>query len=165
MKQRQKGYNIRFACDADIPRIHHLLTQVNAVHAKGRPDLFKMGERKYTDDELKGIFRNTETPVIVCTDADDSVVGYAFCIFERHEDSHVLQPVTTLYIDDICVDETLRGQHIGKRIYEAVLAFAKEQHCYNVTLNVWTCNPTAMKFYESLGLVPQKVGMEHIIET
>ena len=41
--------------------------------------------------------------------------------------------------------------------------FAKENGCYNVTLNVWSCNESAMKFYEKCGLVPQKVGMEQIL--
>ena len=31
-----------------------------------------------------------------------------------------------MYIDDLCVDETLRGQHVGKQLYDYVLAFAKE---------------------------------------
>lgn len=42
--------------------------------------------------------------------------------------------IRTLYIDDLCVDETKRGTHIGKQLYEYVVAFAKEQGCYNLTL-------------------------------
>ena len=61
------------------------------------------------------------------------------------------------------MDEQLRGQHIGKALYEAVLAFARESGCYNVTLNVWSLNEPAMKFYEKCGLKPQKVGMETIL--
>ena len=61
------------------------------------------------------------------------------------------------------MDETIRGQHLGKKLYERVLEFAKEQGCYNVTLNVWSCNEAAMKFYEKCGLKPQKVGMEVIL--
>lgn len=34
---------------------------------------------------------------------------------------------------------------------------------YNVTLNVWSCNPGAIKFYEAMGLVPQKIGMELVL--
>ena len=71
--------------------------------------------------------------------------------------------IKTLYIDDLCVDEHLRGQHIGKQIYQAVIDFAKENGCYNVTLNVWSLNESAMKFYEACGLKPQKVGMETIL--
>lgn len=71
--------------------------------------------------------------------------------------------VRTLYIDDLCVDERVRGLHIGKRLYEYVLAFAKEQGFYNVTLNVWADNVKAVGFYEKLGLRVQKIGMEKIL--
>ena len=71
--------------------------------------------------------------------------------------------VKTLYIDDLCVDENCRGKHIGKALYEAAVNLAKEKECYNLTLNVWSCNSSAMEFYKSMGLVPQKVGMEKIL--
>ena len=61
------------------------------------------------------------------------------------------------------MDENLRGQHIGRTLYESVLDYARQQGCYNVTLNVWSCNEKAMRFYESCGLKPQKVGMEVIL--
>jgi hypothetical protein len=32
-----------------------------------------------------------------------------------------------------------------------------------VTLNVWSCNPAALRFYEARGLTPQKVGMEQVL--
>ena len=69
-----------------------------------------------------------------------------------------------LYIDDLCVDENSRGQHIGKQLYEYSKDFAQKSGCYNLTLNVWSCNASAMKFYESCGLKPQKVHMETIFD-
>ena len=76
---------------------------------------------------------------------------------------NVLTDIKTLYIDDLCVDEGLRGRHVGKSLYEAATQLAKELGCYNLTLNVWSCNPSAMRFYEAQGLVPQKVTMEVIL--
>ena len=99
----------------------------------------------------------------MAADETDQVLGYAFCIFQQHVDDNIMTDIRTLYIDDLCVDETLRGRHIGKTLYDAVLAFAREQGCYNVTLNVWSCNESAMGFYEACGLKPQKVGMEVIL--
>ena len=96
-------------------------------------------------------------------DDEDQVLGYAFCIFQQHLEDNVLTDIKTLYIDDLCVEESLRGQHIGKTLYEAVLSFAREQGCYNVTLNVWNCNEPAMRFYDACGLKPYKVGMEQIL--
>ncbi len=154
---------IRRAEMKDMPRIMDLLVQVDMVHHNGRPDLFKGPATKYTEDELAAIIRNESTPIFVSTDADDQVEGYAFCIFQQHVSDNILTDILTLYIDDLCVDEQLRGRHIGQQLYEHVLAFARESGCYNVTLNVWACNEAAMRFYEKCGLKPQKVGMETIL--
>ena len=43
---------IRRAVSADIPSLHRLLRQVLEVHHAGRPDLFRGGVTKYTDEEL-----------------------------------------------------------------------------------------------------------------
>lgn len=155
--------NIRRAREKDMPRINELLTQVNLVHHQGRPDLFRYGTRKYTDDQLRALLQDDGRPIFVAVDDDDRVLGYAFCIFQQHIGHNILTDIKTLYLDDLCVDETLRGRHIGSALYDAVLDFARQNGCYNVTLNVWSCNPAAMRFYESRGLKPQKVGMEVIL--
>lgn len=155
--------NIRRATKQDMDGINNLLMQVCLVHHKGRPDLFKYGAKKYTNDQLLAIIQDDSRPIFTAVDETGRVLGYAFCIFQQHLHDNILTDIKTLYIDDLCVDETLRGQHIGKRLYEAVLAFAKEQGCYNVTLNVWSLNEAAMKFYQACGLKPQKVGMETIL--
>ena len=153
---------VRRAGPRDIPDLLRLLDQVNRVHWEGRPDLFKRAT-KYTEDELRAIVADDTTPVFVGVDAGGAVLGHGFCVFQQHLNSQLLTDVKTLYIDDICVDETARGQHVGRAIYEHILDFARENGCYNITLNVWSCNPGAMKFYEKLGLVPYKVGMERIL--
>ena len=154
---------IRRAEEQDMEGINKLLFQVLMVHHNGRPDIFKPGCKKYTDEELKSIIHDDKTPIFVAVDEENQVAGYAFCIFQQHIGNNILTDIKTLYIDDLCVDETRRGQHIGRRLYEYVVAFAKEQECYNVTLNVWSLNESAMKFYEACGLVPQKIGMEKIL--
>ena len=139
-----------------------LLSQVCLVHHRGRPDIFNVG-RKYSDDELKELLKDENRPILVAVDENDNVMGYCFCIFQRHINNSVLTDIKTLYIDDLCVDESLRGRRIGKVLYEGALKLARESGCYNLTLNVWSCNTSALGFYESLGLIPQKIGMEKIL--
>ncbi len=153
---------IRKAQEKDMPRILDLLSQVNMVHHLGRPDIFKVG-RKYDEDDLRAILQDEDRPILVWTDENDVTQGYMFGIFQQHKESLLLTDIKTLYIDDLCVEETLRGRHIGRQLYDATVNFAKEQGCYNITLNVWSCNPSAMKFYESLGLTVQKIGMECVL--
>lgn len=154
---------VRRANKNDIPRILELLVQVDMVHHNGRPDIFKGPATKYNAAELEEIIADDETPVFVFADKNDKVLGHAFCIHKQELDNNVLTDIKTLYIDDICVDETARGKHVGKTLYESVIEYAKENGFYNVTLNVWSCNPGALKFYEAMGLKPQKIGMEKIL--
>ena len=56
-------YTVRFARETDIPAIMRLLLQVNMVHRRGRPDLFKGPTTKYSEEELKEILGNEKTPV------------------------------------------------------------------------------------------------------
>lgn len=156
--------NIRRAQAKDMEGINKLLFQVLAVHHNGRPDLFKSNAKKYTDEELLEIISDDNRPIFVGIDEKENILGYAFCVFQQHIKDNILTDVRTLYIDDLCVDKEIRGQHIGKQLYEYVLQFAKKSGCYNVTLNVWACNEEAKKFYEACGLVPQKIGMEYILD-
>lgn len=153
---------IRRAMEKDIPKMGDLLSQVDLVHHYGRPDIFNIG-RKYSDEELKVMLKDESRPILVSVDDNDEVMGYCFCIYQQHVNNSVLTDIKTLYIDDLCVDENLRGKHIGKELYEAAVKLAKENNCYNLTLNVWSCNSSALRFYESCGLVPQKIGMELIL--
>ena len=145
----------------DIEKIKDLLNQVLDVHHTGRPDIFKGNCRKYTDDELMDIIADDSRPIFVAD--DKGVKGYCFCIFQQHCDNNILTDIKTLYIDDLCVDKNVRGSGIGKALYEYAVEFAKENGCYNLTLNVWSCNESAMKFYEKCGLGVQKIGMEKIL--
>lgn len=154
---------IKRAIEKDMDGINKLLEQVLKVHHNGRPDLFKKEGKKYNYIELIKILKDDERPVFVAKDKDNKVMGYAFCVFQKQNDNNVLNNIKTLYIDDLCVDEDIRGRNIGKDLYDFVLNYAKEYDCYNLTLNVWSCNEGALRFYEKCGLKPQKVGMEIIL--
>lgn len=154
---------IRRAEEKDIPKIGELLLQVCRVHHNGRPDLFCDGARKYDDDQLREILQDEQRPVLVAVDEADAVLGYAFCVMERRGDGGAFHPHTTLYLDDLCVDENCRGQHVGTALYDAVTALARERGCYNVTLHVWNCNESAMRFYDRLGLKCRQMELETVL--
>ena len=153
---------IRRAKLTDIPQIDKLLFEVHKVHSDIRPDLFTVGEKKYTDEELERIIVDDQKPIFVA-EHGGKILGYAFCIFKQDLESKSVTDIKTLYIDDLCVDENTRGMHIGTKLYNYVIDFAKNSGCYNVTLNVWSGNDSAIKFYEHVGLKVQKIGMETIL--
>ena len=110
--------SIRPALEKDIPRLKDLLLQVLTVHHEIRPDLFKADCTKYNDRELAAMIGNELRPVFVYVDDDDVTQGYVFCVIEQHPGNNILTDIKTLYLDDLCVDESLRGEGIGKKLYE-----------------------------------------------
>ena len=143
---------IRKAIEKDIPKILDLLSQVDLVHHKGRPDIFKIGT-KYNEREIRELLSNDAKPILVAVNEKDEVLGYCFCIICEQVNDSVLTDIKTLYIDDLCVDEKLRGQGVGKELYFSAVNLAKELGCYNLTLNVWECNPSAKEFYKKSALI------------
>lgn len=153
---------IRRAEDRDAEKVMKLLGEVLELHAKLRPDIFIPGSTKYTREELHGIFRNEDTPVFVAADDSGEVAGYAFCVMKQPPFSTNMKPMKTLYIDDLCVDEGCRGQHVGTILFDYVKQFAREQGCYDITLNVWEGN-NARKFYDKMGMFVKETQMEIIL--
>lgn len=153
---------IRRALEKDIDGCINLLHQVCNVHANIRPDLFKKGSTKYSENDLKEIFKNDNNPVFVYVE-NDKVLGYSFCQIQIFNSIVNPKEIKTLYIDDICVDELSRGHHIGKSLFDYTINYAKSINCYNVTLNVWNGNDIAKKFYESCNMHVQKTCMEIIL--
>lgn len=126
--------NIRRANEKDIPRLIELLGQVLQIHADIRPDIFIAGTTKYTNEELSEMIKDDTNPIYVAADEND-----------------------------VCVDASARGQHIGEALFEYVKSEAKRLGCYEVTLNVWTGNTSAEKFYEKMGLKTKERQMEYIL--
>ncbi|MBQ7831425.1 MAG: GNAT family N-acetyltransferase [Clostridia bacterium] len=154
---------IRKAVQSDIPALQSLLRQVLTIHANGRPDVFKHGTTKYTENELSEILENNKTPIFVYVDANDCVHGYVFCQYHSIENNNILQDLHYLYIDDLCVDEAQRGLHIGKQLFEFVKQEAKAHGCSSIRLNVWDLNDSALAFYQKMGFLPLSHKMEYII--
>ena len=154
---------IRKAEKKDIPRILALLGQVLQIHAELRPDIFIPGTTKYTPCELAELLEQEDHPIYVAVDEDDLCMGYAFCQIRQQPFSNNMVPFTSLFIDDLCVDAKTRGQHIGELLFEYVKNEAKHLGCYEVTLNVWSGNTSAEKFYEKMGLKTKERQMEYIL--
>ncbi len=154
---------IRRAKEKDINKILDLLSQVLELHASIRPDVFVPGTTKYTVDELKGMIADDLNPIYVSTDNNDDVTGYVFCKIQEQLFSNNMVPFKSMFIDDLCVDETCRGQHTGEKLFNHVKEEAKKLGCYEVTLNVWTGNASAERFYEKMGMKTKERMMEYIL--
>ncbi|BBA92107.1 MULTISPECIES: GNAT family N-acetyltransferase [Streptococcus] len=153
---------IRIANQSDIPSLVGLLQDILQVHHQARPDIFKSSGQKFSEADLIDLLEQPNKPVFVY-ELDGQVVGHLFCELSSVKNG-TLEPIKTLFIDDLCVANSVRGQRIGEQLYDFAFSYAKEQGCYNVTLDVWADNTRAVRFYERLGMKPQKLRMEQFCD-
>lgn len=154
---------IRRAQGKDIPAISKLLGEVLEIHAAIRPDIFIPGTTKYTAEELTEILNDNQKPVYVAVDENDEVLGYAFTQLQEQPFSTNMVQFKSLFIDDLCVDSSARSQGVGKALLNFVKQEAKRLGCYELTLNVWAGNDSAIRFYEKNGLKTKETTMEYIL--
>lgn len=153
---------IRKATQSDIPVLNELLQDILQVHHQARPDIFKSEGQKFSEEQLRQLLDNPAKSVFVY-ELEGQVVGHLFCEITTAT-GDVLEPVKTLYIDDLCVASSARGQKIGEQLYTFAFSYAKEQGCHNLTLDVLADNAGAVRFYDRLGMKPQKFRMEQLID-
>lgn len=157
---------IRQALEKDVEKIGKLMYQIHKIHSDSRPDLFVVGDRKLSDNELKTLIEDYKTkPIFVYTDDKDEILGYIMCQYEDTGGKNALVARKVLYIDDFCVDEDARGQQIGTKLYNFVIEVAKNNGCQSITLNVWNFNEGAKRFYDRIGFKPLKTLMERKLES
>lgn len=152
---------IRRATQEDISTILRLLEQVLAVHHQGRPDLFREKGTKYSGPELAQMLGQADAPIFVLEE-NGRVAGYLIGKMIK-ADGAAQVPVTTFYVDDLCVDEAARGKGIGRQLMEYARDYAAAQGCHNLTLHVWEGNPAAQAFYESMGMKTQYTCLEWVL--
>ena len=152
--------NIRAAIKEDIPRLIDLLTQIRMVHAELRPDLFDKDVTKYNDKELNKMINDNNCPIYVAV-IDNIVVGYAMCQ-KRYQSNLIAKKV--IHLDDLCVDENYRHQGIGEALFNFVKEIAKNDGCYEITLNSWPGNEAATNFYKKMGTKIRSVVLEYILD-
>lgn len=76
-----------------------------------------------------------------------------FLIRARHlKGMNILKaPKNSLHINDVAIFPQNQGKGLGKMLVEFVIRQAQERKFDYVSLNVWTDNTSAVKFYEKLG--------------
>lgn len=154
---------IRKAQKEDRLGIERLLKEVNNLHQKLRPDIFIENAIKYDEEKYNSLILNESTPVFVAVDEEGNVLGHLFCSVRDYKNVAVYKDFKTLFIDDLCVEESAHRQGIGKSLFEFALEYARENGCYDVTLNVWEGNNSARAFYEKMGMFAKETQMEYIL--
>ena len=148
---------VELATPADLAAVNRLARQVHGLHVSWRPDIFRMPEGDiYSEERFMECVRAREMYV---AKLNGTVVGYALIKF-RERDIPSLVTRKILLLDELCVEESLRGHGLGTAMMEDIHALALAFGCDEMRLGVYPQNDEAVGFYQKCGFTIRSIDMQ-----
>ena len=147
---------LELAVETDREAVNRLACQVHAMHVGWLPETYEMPREMYPPERFREAIAERSLYVARLHSA---VVGYV-SLKIRNYDSPGLVKRKVLLIDEIAVEETLRGQGVGTEMMEDVRALAKTLGCTSLQLGGYPQNAAAVAFYQKCGFTVRSLEMQ-----
>ena len=134
--------NIRKGTPADVEPALRLIKEL-AEYEKAPEQVINTVEQM-----LKDGFGEKPIFDLLVAETNDNIVGIAIYFIK-----YSTWKGKCLYLDDILVQESLRGKGIGRKLFDAVAAEAKLQNCQQLQWQVLNWNEPAINFYKKYDTV------------
>jgi diamine N-acetyltransferase len=142
---------IRKAVSTDSLLLSSLCVDVQSLHAKHHPDLFKMPKsNNFAVSFFDEILADPATSIFIAED-NGQALGYILCkLIERPENLFKFA-VRYLDVDQISVRSMAQGQGVGAALIKQAELLAREANAQRIHLDSWGFNIEAHAFFEKMG--------------
>ena len=124
-------------------------------HYNHRKDIFV--EKTYEEIKEYALEKMDKGLKVLGYFKDDKLIGFlSYYIWER--------ATKYLWIDEFEITESERRKGYGTALMNEVREIVKRENLSRIELNCWAFNEDAIKFYEKLGYVEQRIVFEKINE-
>ncbi|HIU76365.1 MAG TPA: GNAT family N-acetyltransferase [Candidatus Pelethocola excrementipullorum] len=143
----------------DYEELLLLVNHLHSLHVQNRPDIYQNASCAFTPDEFENRLNNPNNITLVAQ-VDGQIAGLCMALIKNGTDNNLVVSHKTLFIEDVCVHPSFRRLHVGTLLLNHVESMAKALGIERIDLSVWSFNETALSFYSSWGMKPQRVIME-----
>ena len=147
---------LELAKECDWEGIRHLSVQIHDLHVAWRPDIYFHCEEPYPKEKF---LEDVANRLVFVSKEKGEIAGYVvLSVLQKSGPGTNSQKL--LRLDSICVDESYRGQGIGKAMIADVRALARAFGCLEVLLGVHPENYSALAFYQKCGFHIRTINLE-----
>lgn len=142
----------------DTDQIVRIMQEVQNLHIKNRPDIFKS---KKIEDIKKEVLEkiNSFDITIIVAEENEEILGIAICKVKEVINHINLKDTKVLSIDELGVKSNSQRKGIGRLLINQAKKIAKEKSCKRLELNCWQFN-SALEFYKKVGFEEQRTMFE-----
>lgn len=136
--------SLRYATEADIPLIYELIRKIAEYE--------KLLHEVVADEDIlrQSLFGTRSSAEVIIADYNGQPAGFA--LFFQNFSTFLGR--SGIYLEDVFVNQDLRGNGIGKILLTTLARIARERGCGRLEWSVLDWNEPAIQFYKSLGAVP-----------
>jgi ribosomal protein S18 acetylase RimI-like enzyme len=143
--------NIRQAISTDALRLSSLSMDVQILHSKHHPDIFKVPQNEaFTVSFFEEMLADPAVRIFIAEEEGEEI-GYILCKSVERPENPFTFAVHLLLIDQISVRPAAHGQGIGTALMQRAEMLAEEWDVQRIQLDSWDFNIAAHGFFEQLG--------------
>jgi diamine N-acetyltransferase len=144
---------VRSATLADYPALCALWLQLDALHARVRPDYFRVAAaprpRRYLEEALA-----SPGGTFLVAEIEGRVAGVVEVKVHDTPEDPLFAARRRAHVEDLVVDHARRRCGIGRLLMDAAVVWARGRAATDLVLTVWAGNEEAEAFYRRLGYEP-----------
>ncbi|MCD8131205.1 MAG: GNAT family N-acetyltransferase [Lachnospiraceae bacterium] len=159
-----KNLVVRCAKREELEAVNKIRKQVNEVHVKGCPDIFREDGWEFIEPFVYTRFEEENSEVIAAA-IEGEIVGFAVIQYIEKPESPYNKERKYCHIEEFGVDENHRRKGIAAAMIDFVKEAAKKRGFKRIELDMWEFNDGALSFYERAGFKTFRRFMECDVET
>lgn len=142
---------IRKATIQDVKILALLNKEVQNLHHKLLPDIFKPHAQSETEKEFRKLLKNKVITAFISFDELNEANGYVLFEKKLHKNTAFCYAYESLYVQHIAVAKNSQKKGVGKELINEVILKAKSLKIDQIELDVWSLNTQAKKFFVAQG--------------
>ena len=154
------GVRVRLATVEDAPVVARLGAEVQDLHHRHRPDVFKAADRPAVS-LYESRLADPAVTVYLAEDDTGAALGYVLVRVYTIPETPLMWGANVVDVDEIGVTNTRRRQGVGRELFKEVGRLAKTVSADRLHLTVWEFNESAQAFFRFQGL---KVAMHRMTD-
>ena len=147
---------LELARPGDREAVNALALQIHELHVAWRPDIYEMVSELYPEDRFLEAVKQRQLYV---ARVNGITVGYVLLKIRDYDWPGVVRR-KIMIVDEVCVEESCRGQGIGQQMMQELRALARAFRCTDLQLSVYPQNDDAVGFYQKCGFMIQNITMQ-----
>jgi GNAT superfamily N-acetyltransferase len=142
---------IRRAVMEDLPAVIAMLDEVDDLHRKALPWLFRPIDEAGLAGFLEDYISKQDRTMLLATTPEGALAGVLYVFMRQHARAPIVQPTLIAEIDSLVVGHSVRRQGVGTRLVQAALQWAADNGATRTELGVYDFNGAARAFWASVG--------------